>query len=116
LLVAPEVVIPADPLLIVAREPGALQPFHPLPGRQAETGLKRRGGEAVADAGRAGAAVIWCGTTPALNAATAVNTSGRRCAAAIAQAPPLAKPAAAQGPPAAPTWLAAQGMTSPVTQ
>jgi hypothetical protein len=42
--------------LIVAREPGALQPFRPLPGRQAEAGLKRRGGEAVADAGRSGAA------------------------------------------------------------
>jgi hypothetical protein len=102
--------------LIVAREPGALQPFRPLPGRQAEAGLKRRGGEAVADAGRAGAAGDLVRDDPALNAATAVNTSGRRCAAAIAQAPPLAKPAAAQGPPAAPTWLAAQGMTSPVTK
>jgi len=35
--------------MIVTREPGLLQPFRPLPGRQAETGLKRRGGEIVAD-------------------------------------------------------------------
>jgi hypothetical protein len=36
-----------------------------------------------------------------LNAATAVKTSGRRCAAAIAQAPPLEKPPEIQGPRAA---------------
>lgn len=56
------------------------------------------------------------GTTPALNAATPPNTSGRRCAAPIAQAAPLENPAAIQRrPPSAGSDSAAHGMTSPVT-
>src|SRR5215470_7497878 len=45
----------ADPLLVPAGEPGALQPLRPLPGRRPEPGLERPGREVVADAGRAGA-------------------------------------------------------------
>src|SRR5215471_18209410 len=56
LLLPPEVVMPADPLLMAAGETGALQALRPLPGRPAEPGLERPGGEVVADAGRAGAA------------------------------------------------------------
>src|SRR5215470_4302918 len=56
LLLPPEVVMPADPLLMAAGKTGALQALRPLPGRPAEPGLERPGGEVVADAGRAGAA------------------------------------------------------------
>ena len=92
----------ADPLLVAAGEPGALQALRPLPGRRPEPGLERPGGQVVTDARGAGAAADLARDDPALNAATAVNTSGRRCAAAIAQAPPLEKPAEIQGPSAAP--------------
>src|SRR5215471_614378 len=54
LLLPPVVVVPADPLPVAAGEPAAPQALRPLPGRRAEAGLQRPGGEVVADARRAG--------------------------------------------------------------
>jgi len=62
------------------------------------------------------APLIRCGTTPALNAATAPIRSGRRCPAAMAQAAPLEKPAATHRPATGPNRSSAHGITSSVTK
>lgn len=44
----------ADPFLVMAREPGPLQPLRPLPGGPPEARLKRASRQVVPDPGRTG--------------------------------------------------------------
>jgi hypothetical protein len=99
----------ADPLAIAAAQPGALQVLSLLVGHAPEARLQGPGGQIVAHSGRASPSLTSSGTTPTLKAATLVKTSGRRCAAAIAQSPPLENPAAVHGLAVAPNCSVAHG-------